>query len=208
MHPGIRIHVPNETKCKQPRGRLLLGLLLLGLLLGGALGAHANVAGVGAGLAKGGVGAELLLLGGDGAGLLGLVGRGESGERAGEVRGEVVASGVAGLGLALDAGEDDKARAVGLEALDVERLALLRLGAAAVVDGNAEAEGLLLADAGELELRDGEATALCASDNVHIPNLGKADSIRQLSILTTDADVVALGLAADGGAQALKGGST
>lgn len=140
--------------------QLLLGLLLLGLLLGSTLVAHANVTGVGAGLAERSVGTKLLLLGGDSAGLLGLVSRGESGERAGDVGGEVLALGVARLGLALDTGEDDEARAVSLETLNVELLALLRLGAAAVVNGNAEAKGLLLADASELELGKGEATAL------------------------------------------------
>merc|ERR1719359_1183289 len=66
---------------------------------------------------------------------------------------------VAGLDLARLAREDDEARLVGLEALDVELERLLGLVAAAVVDGDADREGLLGADAGLLELGLGEAAA-------------------------------------------------
>jgi hypothetical protein len=65
------------------------------------------------------------------------------------------------LRLARLPGEDDEPAAVLLQPLDVELLALLRLGASAVVDDDAETLGLLLGDAGELDLGKGETTALC-----------------------------------------------
>jgi hypothetical protein len=141
-------------------GSLLLGVLGGGLLVGSTLGADTDVAGVRAGLAEGGEGLELLLLGGDSAGLLSDVAGGESGEVAGDVGRKVLTLGVTGLGLTLDAGEDDEAGLVGLEALDVDGLALLGLGAAAVVNNNAKTLGLLAGNASELELRKGEAAAL------------------------------------------------
>lgn len=190
-HPCRTNQVDNElfTSCTSQQSpntasQYSLGLLGSGLLVGLTLGADSDVTGVGAGLAESGEGSKLLLLGGDSTGLLGLVDGGEGGEVAGDVGLEVLALGVARLGLAVDTGEDDKTLAVGGQALDVELLALLRLGAAAVVDNDAKALGLLPGDASKLELGKGESAAL------------------------TDADVVALGGAANGGAETLEGSGT
>lgn len=68
---------------------------------------------------------------------------------------------VTSLGLASLPGEDDQPRLVLLEPLDVELLALLRLGPSSGVDGDTEGQSLLPPDTGELELRGGETTALC-----------------------------------------------
>lgn len=145
------------------RTHLLLGLLLLALLAL-ALGADADEAGVGASLAelvvrRGGV----LLLGGDLAGLLLLAGAVRDREGGGEAREALrVLGGALGVALLDLAGlfrEDDEAGLVGLEALDVELQALLAAVAAAVVDGDAEREGLLGAEAGLLELSLGETAA-------------------------------------------------
>ena len=154
--------------------RLLLGGLL-GSLGSGTLLLLALVAGLGASETEGAECLGLLLLGGDGAGLLGLVDDGQRGDGAGDVRGEVLALlissiprrqsskthlSVTGLGHTLLLGEHDEPGAVLLQAVDVELLALLRLGAAALVNDNAEALGLLLGDASKLELGDGETAAL------------------------------------------------
>lgn len=156
---------------------LLLGSLLGGLG-GGALLLLAVVAGLGASETKSAESFGLLLLRGDSTGLLGLVNNGEGGKGAGDVSGEVLSldislvSGieqdycatylsVTRLGHTLLLGEDNKTRAVLLQAVDVDLLALLGLGAATLVNDNAETLGLLLGDTGELELGSGEATALC-----------------------------------------------
>lgn len=78
-------------------------------------------------------------------------------------------------------GEDDKASLVLLEALNVELQRLLRLVAAAVVDGDTDREGLLTTDTGGRELGGGETTA------------------------GTELAVVADGGGADGGAEELSG---
>ena len=160
----------NEVSTSSSRGRrrkrdggrtLLGGLLLLGLAL--ALGADADEAGVGARDAEGAEGTKVLLLGRDGARLLEDGRALGDGERGGDVLDALRVLGrvgrVAGLDLAGLLGEDDEAGLVGLEALDVELERLLRLVAAAVVDGDADREGLLGADAGLLELGLGEAAA-------------------------------------------------
>jgi hypothetical protein len=67
---------------------------------------------------------------------------------------------VALLGLARLAGEDDQAGLVRLQALNVDRLALLAQVPATVVDDDAEPERLLAGDAGLLELPKREAAAL------------------------------------------------
>lgn len=154
--------VSKHSRRKTHRRRKGQRRTLLGLAL--ALGADADEAGVGAGEAEGAERVELLLLGRDGAGLLedrGALGDGERLlDRAVDAVGVLVGVGrVAGLDLARLAREDDEARLVGLEALDVELERLLGLVAAAVVDGDADREGLLGADAGLLELGLGEAAA-------------------------------------------------
>ena len=93
----------------------------------------------------------------------------------------VTYSGVALLGLASLAGEDDQARLVRLQALHVKLLALLAQVPPAVVNGNADAERLLAADTSLLQLGEREAAAL------------------------TELAVVAHGLAADSRAEDIKG---
>ena len=93
----------------------------------------------------------------------------------------VTYSGVALLGLASLAWEDDQARLVRLQALHVELLALLAQVPPAVVNGNADAERLLAADTSLLQFGEREATAL------------------------TELAVVAHGLAADSRAEDIKG---
>ena len=87
---------------------------------------------------------------------------------------------VALLGLLNVAGEDDEARLVRLQALDVDGLALLAQVSPPVVVHDADTTRLLLADARLLELGESEATALA------------------------DLAVVAHRLRADGGAEELE----
>lgn len=75
-------------------------------------------------------------------------------------------SGVAALGLAGLLGEDDQSALVLLQSVDVDLLSLLGLGSSSGVDGDADALGLLLSDTGELELRQGESSALCNPTSV------------------------------------------
>ena len=93
-------------------------------------------------------------------------------------------SGVALLGLLGVAGEDNEARLVRLETLDVDRLALLAQVSPPVVDDDADTTRLLLSNAGLLQFAEGEATALA------------------------DFPVVAHSLGADGGAEEGEGADT
>lgn len=140
----------------------------------GTLGALAKLPLLVAGLAESVESLERLLVLGDGTGLLGLVGRWEGEGVAGDASGEVVTGSVTSLGLAELAGEDDQAGLVVLQSLNVELLALLGPGLPAVVDDDADAEGLLLADTSLLDLRDGESTT--GTDLGVVPDGGAADS--------------------------------
>lgn len=93
-------------------------------------------------------------------------------------------SGVALLGLAGLAGEDDEARLVLPQPLDVDLLALLAQVRPPVVDHDTNALGLLPSNSGLLQFGEGESTAL------------------------TNFAVVADGLGADGGAEERKGADT
>lgn len=68
--------------------------------------------------------------------------------------------GVALLGLASLAGEDDKASLVGVQSLNVELLSLLAEIPAPVVDDDTDTTSLLLSDSGLLELSESESTSL------------------------------------------------
>ena len=154
-----------KRKEKQDRTRsarvrfLLLGVGSLLLLLSNA-GLDLASGTVGApSLAKGLVSVELLLLGSDSPGLLGLDTSGQrensldltNGLNVGEVDLLV-------LVLLVDLGDHHETCLVSLDALDVELEALLRLVAATVVHGDADRTGVLLAQAGSLDLLNGEAT--------------------------------------------------
>lgn len=65
------------------------------------------------------------------------------------------------LGLAGLAGEDNEARAVLLQPVNVKLLTLLALAPPSVVDNDTESLGGLLLDTSELELRKSESSALC-----------------------------------------------
>lgn len=151
--------------------RLLLGSggLLLLLLL--ASKASTLVAVLGPLLTEGTEGLELLLLGSDGAGRLdgdaSGDGEGSSSVTNGLDRGEVD---LLVLVLLVATGEDHETAVVGLDALGVELERLLRLVAAAVVDGDADGLGLLLAQARSLDLLGGEALALTAASGVSDAN--------------------------------------
>lgn len=106
------------------------------------------------------VGVELLLLRGDGTGLLGL-GTSRQGDDRLDLADSLDVGKVDLLVLVLlgQLGDDHKTGLVSLDALNVELEALLRLVAATVVDGDADGASVLLAEAGSLDLLDGEATA-------------------------------------------------
>lgn len=67
--------------------------------------------------------------------------------------------GISSLDLSSLAGEDHEAGLVGGQTLGVDLESLLTLVPPAVVDGNADAEGLLAADSCSLKLLVGEATS-------------------------------------------------
>jgi hypothetical protein len=69
-----------------------------------------------------------------------------------------------------------------------------------VIDDDAQTLGLLLSDAGQLELRKGETAALYSDGQLpFISPFGKS------GLLTPDADVVALSRASNGWAETLEG---
>ena len=162
VEKGLQKERPTGTeKRKQDRaGCLLLGVggLLL-LLLDAGLDLASGTVGT-TSLAEGLVGVELLLLGGDGTGLLGLDGS-RQGKSSLDVADSLDVGEVDLLVLVLlgQLGDDHEARLVGLDALNVDLEALLRLVAAAVVNGDTDRAGVLLAEAGLLDLLNGETTA-------------------------------------------------
>jgi len=150
---------PFEEGCLLLGGGLGLGLVL------GTLLALAGVALVGAGEAEGAVGTALVGGGEVGLGDLGEAGGegldGEGGVDLGDGLGlGEVGGGVALLGLAGLAGEEDQALLVGLEAGDVGGEALLGEVLAAAIDGDADGLGELAGDAGGL-VREALVTLSC-----------------------------------------------
>lgn len=101
---------------------------------------------------------EVLLLVGDGTGLLGLEGGGESKLSSGGGSLEVLGGRVTLLGLAGLLGEDDQPAPVLLESLDVDLFPLLRPAVPPVVDDDTETLGLLSGNTSLLQLRKGEST--------------------------------------------------
>lgn len=155
----------NKEETKQIDSRQAVSFLLLGvgslLLLLGNAGLDLASSTVGAtSLAEGLESAELLLLRGDGTGLLGL-GTGGQGKDGLNLANSLDVGEVDLLVLVLlgQLGQDDETGLVSLDALNVELEALLGLVAATVVDGDTDGAGVLLAEAGSLDLLDGEATA-------------------------------------------------
>eukprot|EP00750_Incisomonas_marina_P025806 INCI5694.1.p1 GENE.INCI5694.1~~INCI5694.1.p1 ORF type:complete len:239 (-),score=57.88 INCI5694.1:31-747(-) len=170
------------------RNSLLLLLLALERVLGQllsselSLGLFADVAGGGALSAELVEGDEVLELLGDLHALNGSDVLLDGLENASELRGsgDVLSGGVALLGLALAAGEDNKVSDVVLQALDVGLESLDAAVHAAVVDGDADAAGLALVDAGSLELSKGEATSGAHAD-VELGGLAADDRAQEAS---------------------------
>jgi hypothetical protein len=151
-------------------------LLLSGLAaLSGLLSLLSEVAELKTGLDGLSVSRSLLLIGGDGTGLL-AVGNSDERKLVALLNGNLNLLGGSNI-LALDgrlrlltlldtlaslvgvSGEDDQLGAVDLEALNVSLQALLVLVLATVVNGNTKLTGLVLGKTGTLELSKGESTA-------------------------------------------------
>lgn len=134
-------------------GSLLLLLLDAGLdLAGGAVGTT--------GLAEGLESAELLLLGGDGTGLLVLdtLREGENSLDGADSL-DVGEVDLVVLVLLGQLGHNNQTGLVSLDALNIELEALLGLVAATVVEGDTDGARVLLAETGSLDLLNGETTS-------------------------------------------------